>query len=42
MKATLLECKINYTKTTLEKGTLTALIWVKNDKETGENHTGII
>ena len=42
MKTTLFEYKINYTETTFERRTLESLIWVKKDKETGENYTGII
>ena len=40
--APLFEYKMKYTETTFERGTLTSLIWVKKDKETGENYKEVI
>ena len=42
MKTPLFEYKIKYTETTFERRTLTSLIWVKKDNETGGNYREII
>ena len=42
MKTPLFEYKVKYTETTFESWTLTSLMWVKKDKETGENYMEII
>ena len=42
MKTPLFEYKVKYTETTFKSWTLTSLMWVKKDKETGENYMEII
>ena len=42
MKTPLFEYKIKYTETIFERGTLTSLIWVKKDNETGGHYIEII
>ena len=42
MKTPLFEYKVKYTETTFESWTLTSLLWIKKDKEAGENYMEII